>query len=348
MTERQRRLEYIDVSRGIVILLMVLGHLAPFDGHVFRIIFSFHMPFFFFVSGYCSSLAWKNTGFFPFLCKISGRYIVPNICYSIILIVIGYVKPISVSDGLYYIFINPLHEWFLPALFLAQFFFYWYICLYRFLKKKKMELTGTAFVLASIFPLIIYLSERGWHDYPYFPVKILSAMAGFVFVVIGFWVRNEVPELIDLGRAKMCKWLYVVVSVLLAVMALKNTYLNMANIAFGRSDMLYVFTAVFYSCTVILCAKWLCNCKRDNIIGVTWWMTFICLLGRNSLIVYLAQGIIFYLLNILFERFTGVLYTPMVDFPWRMVGIYFVITVISCTVLCKIWELLKRNIIMRR
>ena len=45
------RIEYIDLFRGIGILLMIMGHIefAPRFDHF---IHAFHMPMFFFVSGY--------------------------------------------------------------------------------------------------------------------------------------------------------------------------------------------------------------------------------------------------------------------------------------------------------
>jgi fucose 4-O-acetylase-like acetyltransferase len=48
------RLEHIDVAKGIGIILVVLGHnwiIRTEKGELFRIIFSFHMPLFFFLSG---------------------------------------------------------------------------------------------------------------------------------------------------------------------------------------------------------------------------------------------------------------------------------------------------------
>src|SRR5215213_9781223 len=49
-----KRIEYLDIAKGIGILLVVLGHndfevISPF---VQRMIYSFHMPLFFFLSGY--------------------------------------------------------------------------------------------------------------------------------------------------------------------------------------------------------------------------------------------------------------------------------------------------------
>lgn len=45
------RLEYIDILKGIGIVLVVLGHITK-DRELFQFIYAFHMPLFFIVSGY--------------------------------------------------------------------------------------------------------------------------------------------------------------------------------------------------------------------------------------------------------------------------------------------------------
>lgn len=56
INERNRS---IDAVKGVLILLVIIGHVlvGPIDEHVVRyVIYSFHMPAFFFVSGYLLSL----------------------------------------------------------------------------------------------------------------------------------------------------------------------------------------------------------------------------------------------------------------------------------------------------
>ena len=56
----KERLLYIDNLKGFAILLVVLGHCIQFrepdydSNWLFRIIYSFHMPLFFIISGYVS------------------------------------------------------------------------------------------------------------------------------------------------------------------------------------------------------------------------------------------------------------------------------------------------------
>ncbi len=51
----KKRIEWVDVSKVLVIWLMVLGHIlekSGIDSVARNMIYSFHMPFFFFVSGF--------------------------------------------------------------------------------------------------------------------------------------------------------------------------------------------------------------------------------------------------------------------------------------------------------
>ena len=48
--QSSRRTE-IDVAKGFTLFLVVFGHLLPLNTTLFRWIFSFHMPAFFFLSG---------------------------------------------------------------------------------------------------------------------------------------------------------------------------------------------------------------------------------------------------------------------------------------------------------
>ena len=47
-----KRIDYIDVARGIAILLMIIGHVLTVGGWKRNIIFSFHMPLFVIASGF--------------------------------------------------------------------------------------------------------------------------------------------------------------------------------------------------------------------------------------------------------------------------------------------------------
>ena len=45
-----KRLDWVDIAKGIAIVLMILGH-SSLPNMIQNWIYSFHMPFFFFISG---------------------------------------------------------------------------------------------------------------------------------------------------------------------------------------------------------------------------------------------------------------------------------------------------------
>jgi len=47
-----KRIEWLDVLKGIGIFFVVAGHFYKSDDPVLVYIYSFHMPLFFFISGY--------------------------------------------------------------------------------------------------------------------------------------------------------------------------------------------------------------------------------------------------------------------------------------------------------
>ena len=75
------RKKWLDVLKGIGALFVLFGHLIPYDSRLKAYIYSFHMPLFFFVSGYLFKYE-KNIS--KFIYKKSKRLILPYIFYSIL------------------------------------------------------------------------------------------------------------------------------------------------------------------------------------------------------------------------------------------------------------------------
>lgn len=51
-TKDNGRLAFIDIAKGILIILVVMGHIAPGDTVLHHYIFWFHMPAFLLISGF--------------------------------------------------------------------------------------------------------------------------------------------------------------------------------------------------------------------------------------------------------------------------------------------------------
>ena len=50
------RIGWVDFAKGVAIILMVLGHVIYAGMDLFKIIFVFHMPFFFVTAGFLLNL----------------------------------------------------------------------------------------------------------------------------------------------------------------------------------------------------------------------------------------------------------------------------------------------------
>lgn len=75
------RFDYIDIAKGLGILTVVWAHIM-LVGWSHRIIYAFHMPLFFFISGMLFKRD-KYTSFVDFLKKRSKRLLVPYFIYAI-------------------------------------------------------------------------------------------------------------------------------------------------------------------------------------------------------------------------------------------------------------------------
>ena len=82
------RVEWIDVAKGIAIVLVIIGHTVQFGGGTRNFIFSFHMPLFFLLSGFTYKVAqdWKT--FKNHLKKGVRHLIIPCIIVSCIGIIV--------------------------------------------------------------------------------------------------------------------------------------------------------------------------------------------------------------------------------------------------------------------
>ncbi|MGE5775218.1 MAG: acyltransferase family protein [Chloroflexota bacterium] len=131
-----KRIEYLDIARGIGILLVVLGHndfaaLSPF---FHQVIYSFHIPLFFFLSGYFVD---TSLSFFDYSKKRFHAVLKPYL-FTILLIYFTSVSfekmgfqtaLVRVTKALYgsIDYIDWGQLWFLPALFVVSLYAFLFI-----------------------------------------------------------------------------------------------------------------------------------------------------------------------------------------------------------------------------
>lgn len=130
----------IDILKGIGIVLMVLGHMHFDDQYFGRIVYAFHMPLFFLVSGF---LYKKPNNLFNYLKRKAKRILVPYAVFATAYLFLSFCLSRKVStlfDGLKSILVFPTQGmpmesalWFLPAMFLCYVI---YALLDKFVKSR--------------------------------------------------------------------------------------------------------------------------------------------------------------------------------------------------------------------
>jgi len=204
------RIEYIDIAKGIGILLVALAHadVSLFSPYLHQFIYSFHMPLFFFLSGYFFK---PNTSFWmllnkrfhtilkPYLVTIALIYIASlsftNMRFAT---VIGRIVKSLYGTGFY---IDWVQLWFLPSLFITSLFaFVFYrVVLVRFNNRYVRWLVllalqaAAVYLLGLFYPYSITMFGKGYELYG-LPFSLdLVLLTGF-FYILGNEVRAVSSE----------------------------------------------------------------------------------------------------------------------------------------------------------
>jgi fucose 4-O-acetylase-like acetyltransferase len=204
-----KRIEYLDIAKGIGILLVVLGHndFEVISLFVQRLIYSFHMPLFFFLSGYFLNTA---VPFFEFFKKRFNALLKPFF-FTIFLIYftsvsfekMGFNTAIQRTVKSLYgsgHYLDWVQLWFLPHLFAVSLYAFLFIMLVSKLRNRWITWGILLATLAIAVPFlnIFYpfpLSILG-KDYELWglPFSIdLVLVTGFFFI-LGYEVRQVTTE----------------------------------------------------------------------------------------------------------------------------------------------------------
>lgn len=80
----KQRILWLDNLRAISIFFVVLGHTVGLPENVYKLIFSFHMPVFFWISGYLASDKIRYISFIEFIKKQWRKRLIPYASFSIL------------------------------------------------------------------------------------------------------------------------------------------------------------------------------------------------------------------------------------------------------------------------
>lgn len=204
------RVGYIDIAKGIGILLVALAHadVSLFSPYLHRWIYSFHMPLFFFLSGFffnpytsfSTTLKKRfNAILKPYLVTILLIYIV-SLSFTTMRFGTVFARIVKSLYGTGY-YIDWVQLWFLPSLFVTSLFAYlFYHAVFIHIKNRAIRwlillgvLAVAIYFLDTFYPFSISLLGKQYELYG-LPFSLdLVLLSGF-FYILGNETRQVTPE----------------------------------------------------------------------------------------------------------------------------------------------------------
>jgi fucose 4-O-acetylase-like acetyltransferase len=184
-----RRLPWIDAVKGCGITLVVLGHVAN-DSLVHSLIYVFHMPLFFFISGFLHK---PQSNFIGYAKKKAIHLLVPYVCFAVLTSLLEAIRlrhnftPAEIRHGLLIVTwggskMSGLYGvlWFLTCLFLTQQLMNWLM-----VKVGPIALT-------TLTCLALALSYANSVLFPSFslPLDANVVLAAMPFFLAGYFFRD--------------------------------------------------------------------------------------------------------------------------------------------------------------
>lgn len=296
-----KRIEWIDVAKGIGILLVILGH--TFSMGKVQPLYAFHMPLFFVLSGLViSSNSINNIG--PFVKRKFGQLIKPwfvvmLISLMVCLFIPSWAENITAENILHDLYtantdsIQNSSLWYLPCLFIALFYFA--------LINKLHQNNKLVADLIIIFVAIIMLFSKSLLAYlplpeGRLPLKMDTAMLATVFIAFAYWNKDIICSIIT----KIDNIVWVVLTVVIAMAACYlNGWANMNSLDFGIYPIAYYPVALLGILSVCLVSSFI---SRK---GLSWVKRVLVFYGRNTLIIFCFQSLFIRLYLLFFNNLCG-------------------------------------------
>lgn len=281
-----RRISWIDVAKGITIILVVIGHLNvkwfPRLNPLISEIYTFHMALFFILSGLTFKIK-EDDSFKRFIIKKLKTLVIPYYVFSLLC----FVKPLgnivlqvinksafninNLITTAYETFIMGEGLWFLLCLFWAELLLYLII---KILKNDKKKIIVVILVLSII--QSIYLRFINWG----LPLKLDNAFLGLLFVGIGYVFKEMI---FNKKISKINKYVYIIDLLVVHLIVNYITYRlygRMCSFSDSPNYLLYFISNISGSLIIIEISKIIMNNK------------ILEFYGKNSLIVYIFNDLI--------------------------------------------------------
>lgn len=258
----RERYDWIDVAKGYGILFVIWAHLINEGLNAW--IYSFHMPLFFFLSGYVFHTKYP---FKEFVKRKIKTLIVPYFCLGFPMVIFEWLRGMSnkTSQNTFWELLESLIVqkrfqtlWYLACLFFLNLIFY------GLAKKVKDErrLLVISFMMA-VAGLLYYKIGGGS-----LPWNVDTCFMAIPFFAGGYWYKHhakEIEEKIGKGRRRGIVFIGCLIGNIAGYAAtwlLKNEGLEMFYNQYGIPVFTYTSAFLGIACMVMLAKKWTISALR--------------------------------------------------------------------------------------
>lgn len=261
MSNKKERIVWIDQLRSVAFLFVIIGHVA-LPKEMKSLIYSFHMPLFFLISGLTVNRdRIINTPILDYIKKQAKSLLVPYFWMSFLCYPLWYLAfhilssstkltPVDMFKGIiagsleYNSPSNAL--WFLLVLFLANIL---YACILKLSKGNESVLLCFVFISA-----IIGFLDKAFPQLWHFNVAFTAVMLLYLGNQFMIWYKNSKLYNHKLSLSYVAKLLTVVAGlVVVGLISHKmNGRISMTANKFGKSVLLFYITAIAFSFAITL------------------------------------------------------------------------------------------------
>lgn len=296
----------ITLAKGVGIILVILGHSFSFTGfdilknpinkYIFKTIYSYHMPLFFFISGFLSNCSMENLNKNFYFTKIK-RLMIPYFCINIIDAIPRYLfndlvnnKSNSLEKVLLY---SGSTTWFIYTLFILLLIF---PILEKYIIKKDR------YFLLGIFLIVLNFFEIG-NEVKLFTINKLLNMG--IYFYFGYILRPYYKKCCDkYSNNKMLYFIFII-----GFLILGNKYQN-SKLEYILYPFLGIITTFLFSIRM-----------KKNTNGFIFKFFYFC--GENSLAFYLLESFCGTVYRVILIKFISV------EHNFLLVGSFFLLKLIS-------------------
>lgn len=331
MDTKSNYIEWIDVAKGIGMILVIAGH--TFCLGLSSPLYTFHLPLFFLLSGLVfNENKYQDT---QLLLKTKARQIMQPwlvmalISFFVCLCIPEWRLNLSLNAMLKELYTTNTNNiqnsslWYLVCLYMM---FVLYAALRSILCKKwggKYFFIVIAIALLFIKDPIQWLSEN-YLSLPddRLPFKMDTAMIALIFFMVGLRYKNLILFL----SSKRYSWMVLAILFIMVYAAGKlNGWTNLNSYDFGTIPILF-YPISFFGIYVVICA----SVKLTNKAECKWLKSILLFYGKNSLVIFGFQSLFIRLYLYAFNHLQGLdmqLYQNYVFY--HQIGAFVVVTFIA-------------------